>query len=61
MFTFGSGVFGQLGNGSSSKITSPVPVYGLPEPIKCISTAYFHNVSTIIHNAIDSNNIIIIY
>lgn len=45
MFTFGSGSFGQLGNGSTTKITCPVPVYGLPEPIKSIYTAYFHNVS----------------
>jgi len=45
VFTFGSGSFGLLGNGSTTKITSPVPVYGLPEPIKCIYTAYFHNVS----------------
>jgi len=47
VFTFGSGSFGQLGNGSTTKITSPVPVYGLPEPIKSIYTAYFHNVRTI--------------
>ncbi|XP_060880843.1 uncharacterized protein LOC132952538 [Metopolophium dirhodum] len=45
VFTFGSGSFGQLGNGSTTKITSPVPVYGLPEPIKCIYTAYFHNLA----------------
>ncbi|VVC41224.1 Hypothetical protein CINCED_3A001036 [Cinara cedri] len=45
VFTFGSGSFGQLGNGSTSKITSPVPVYGLPEPIKYIYTAYFHNLA----------------
>ncbi|XP_050536531.1 uncharacterized protein LOC126902890 isoform X2 [Daktulosphaira vitifoliae] len=45
VFTFGSGVFGQLGNGSTAKITSPVPVYGLPESIKSISTAYFHNLA----------------
>ncbi|XP_025416590.1 uncharacterized protein LOC112687852 isoform X2 [Sipha flava] len=45
VFTFGSGSFGQLGNGSTTKITSPVPVYGLPEPIRCIYTAYFHNLA----------------
>ncbi|XP_050430653.1 uncharacterized protein LOC126839387 isoform X2 [Adelges cooleyi] len=45
VFTFGSGVFGQLGNGSTAKITSPVPVYGLSETIKSISTAYFHNLA----------------
>lgn len=60
MFTFGSGVFGQLGNGSTTKITSPVPVYGLPESIKCISTAYFHNVS-ITNMNISKNNIFLTF
>lgn len=41
----GSSVFGQLGTGSNAKSSSPVQVYGLPEKIIAVSTAYFHNLA----------------
>lgn len=44
----GSSVFGQLGTGSNAKSSSPVQIYGLPEKIISVSTAYFHNVCNFI-------------
>ncbi|XP_039296337.1 uncharacterized protein LOC111057898 [Nilaparvata lugens] len=43
VWAFGSSVFGQLGTGNNVKSSRPVQVYGLPENIVMISTAYFHN------------------
>ncbi|RZF46926.1 hypothetical protein LSTR_LSTR013238 [Laodelphax striatellus] len=45
VWAFGSSVFGQLGTGNNVKSSRPVQVYGLPEKIVMISTAYFHNVT----------------
>lgn len=45
VWAFGSSVFGQLGTGSNAKSSHPVQVFGLPEKISAIATAYFHNVS----------------
>jgi alpha-tubulin suppressor-like RCC1 family protein len=47
VYTFGSSVFGQLGNGSSVKSSVPVHVTALTERITIIATNYFHNVSTV--------------
>jgi alpha-tubulin suppressor-like RCC1 family protein len=45
VYTFGSSVFGQLGNGSNVKSSVPVHVTALIERITIIATNYFHNVS----------------
>uniref|UniRef100_A0A1B6CWH0 RCC1-like domain-containing protein n=1 Tax=Clastoptera arizonana TaxID=38151 RepID=A0A1B6CWH0_9HEMI len=45
VWAFGSSVFGQLGTGSNAKSNHPVQVFGLPEKITAISTAYFHNLA----------------
>lgn len=45
VYTFGSSVFGQLGNGSNVKSSVPVHVTALTERIIIIATNYFHNVS----------------
>lgn len=45
VYSFGSNVFGQLGNGTNVKSSFPVKVVQLPEKIGLISTGYFHNVS----------------
>jgi hypothetical protein len=45
VYTFGSSVFGQLGNGSNVKSSVPVHVTALTERITIIATNYFHNVS----------------
>jgi alpha-tubulin suppressor-like RCC1 family protein len=45
VYTFGSSVFGQLGNGSNIKSSVPVHVTALTERITIIATNYFHNVS----------------
>ncbi|XP_066992544.2 uncharacterized protein ca [Anabrus simplex] len=45
VFTFGSSVFGQLGNGTNVKSSVPVLVTALTEPIKIVATGYFHNLA----------------
>ncbi|XP_052121227.1 uncharacterized protein LOC113205965 [Frankliniella occidentalis] len=45
VFGCGSSVFGQLGTGSNSKSSLPVPVCNLPESITAIATGYFHNLA----------------
>ncbi|KAK3924364.1 Ultraviolet-B receptor UVR8 [Frankliniella fusca] len=45
VFGCGSSVFGQLGTGSNSKSSLPVPVCNLPESITNIATGYFHNLA----------------
>lgn len=44
VFGCGSSVFGQLGTGSNTKSSLPIPVCNLPESIIIIATGYFHNV-----------------
>ncbi|PSN32070.1 hypothetical protein C0J52_16221 [Blattella germanica] len=43
--TFGSSVFGQLGNGSNTKSSVPVHVASLTERITMVATSYFHNLA----------------
>ena len=43
VFVWGSGLFGQMGNGENKKCSWPVKVE-LPGPVKMISTGYFHNI-----------------
>ncbi|XP_021913956.1 uncharacterized protein LOC110827029 isoform X3 [Zootermopsis nevadensis] len=45
VYTFGSSVFGQLGNGSTVKSSVPVRVTALTERITIIATNYFHNLA----------------
>ncbi|XP_033611768.1 uncharacterized protein LOC111875606 isoform X4 [Cryptotermes secundus] len=45
VYTFGSSVFGQLGNGSNMKSSVPVHVTALTERITIIATNYFHNLA----------------
>ena len=44
IFSFGSGVFGQLGTGNTTKSSVPVLVQGISEKIILIATGYFHSV-----------------
>lgn len=48
VYTCGSSVFGQLGNGTNIKSSVPIMVSAIPEPCTLISTAYFHNVSLLV-------------
>ncbi|XP_049853132.1 uncharacterized protein LOC126334689 isoform X3 [Schistocerca gregaria] len=45
VFTCGSSVFGQLGNGGNIKSSTPVLVSSLPETCVLVSTGYFHNLA----------------
>lgn len=45
VFTCGSSVFGQLGNGGNIKSSIPVLVSSLPETCILVSTGYFHNLA----------------
>lgn len=52
VYTFGSGLFGQLGLGSCSKYTTPQPLLSLPEPVTLIATQYFQNIVRTAGNAV---------
>lgn len=45
VYSFGSNVFGQLGNGTNIKSSFPIKVVLLPEKIGLITTGYFHNLA----------------
>ncbi len=44
VWVFGCGLFGQIGNGENKKVTKPVRVDGLPNPVRLISAGFFHNI-----------------
>ena len=44
VYAWGSGLFGQMGNGENKKCSWPVRV-DLPGPARMISTGYFHNIA----------------
>ncbi|CAH1782485.1 unnamed protein product [Owenia fusiformis] len=48
IWSFGCGMFGQLGLGSTAKETLPQQITALPEAVRLISTKYFHNLAVTI-------------
>ena len=44
MYSFGNNTFGQLGHGYEEKCSIPKKIELITDPIKVISTQYFHNV-----------------
>ncbi|XP_012265195.2 uncharacterized protein LOC105691366 isoform X1 [Athalia rosae] len=50
VYSFGSNVFGQLGNGTNIKSSLPVKVILLPEKVALITTGYFHSLAVTVTN-----------
>lgn len=48
VYSFGSGVFGQLGTGTTTKFTLPTLVKGFEGKVISVATGYFHNVRNLI-------------
>lgn len=48
VYSFGSNVFGQLGNGTNVKSSFPIKITSIVEKVGLITTGYFHNVSIFI-------------
>jgi hypothetical protein len=44
VWAFGCSLFGQMGNGDNKKVTKPIRVDGMPNPVRLISAGYFHNI-----------------
>jgi len=45
VYTFGCGLFGQLGNGDNKKSALPLEVEALRKPMRLLACGYFHNVA----------------
>ncbi|XP_013379140.1 uncharacterized protein LOC106150720 [Lingula anatina] len=52
VYTFGCGMFGQLGHAKTEKRTFPIKVNGIPEPVHTVATKYFHNIAVTIDNQV---------